>query len=125
MQNKVLLSIKPEFAEAIFSGMKRFEFRRAIFRQDQIKKVYVYASRPVGMVIGEFEVEQILSSNPRSLWKTTKLASGISKKYFDEYFYGRKVAYAMKISSPRRYSEPMSLVEMFNISRPPQSFMYV
>ena len=125
MQTRILLSIKPEFAEAIFSGMKRFEFRRAIFRQDQIEKVYVYASRPICMVIGEFEVEKILSSNPRSLWKTTKQASGISKKYFDEYFDGRKVAHAMKISSPRRYNEPLSLLEMFSISRPPQSFMYV
>jgi len=125
MPLRVLLSIKPEFAEAIFSGMKRFEFRRTIFKQARIEKVYVYASRPICMVIGEFEIEKILSSDPTSLWKTTKRESGISKEYFKEYFDGKKIAHAMKISSPRRYNKPISLQKMFRISRPPQSFMYV
>ena len=29
---KILLSIKPEFAEKIFSGSKKYEFRRRIFK---------------------------------------------------------------------------------------------
>ena len=29
---KVLLSIKPEFVEKIFSGEKRFEYRKNIFK---------------------------------------------------------------------------------------------
>lgn len=30
---KVLLSIKPEFANKIFEGTKRFEFRKSIFKK--------------------------------------------------------------------------------------------
>lgn len=41
---KVLLSIKPEFAEKIFSGEKKFEFRRSIFKDKTVKTVLVYAS---------------------------------------------------------------------------------
>lgn len=121
----VLLSIKPEFASAIFSGEKRFEFRRAIFKDKAVKKVYVYASKPVGLVIGEFEIEEVISEDPDSLWKLTKSASGISKEYFDEYFEGKPVAYAIKVSAVREYSKPATLMELFNINRPPQSFMYV
>lgn len=29
---KVLLSIKPEFAERIFNGSKKYEFRKVIFK---------------------------------------------------------------------------------------------
>ena len=29
---KVLLSIKPEFAEKIFNGTKKYEFRKSIFK---------------------------------------------------------------------------------------------
>jgi predicted transcriptional regulator len=29
---KVLLSIKPQFAEMIFSGTKKYEFRRSVFK---------------------------------------------------------------------------------------------
>jgi predicted transcriptional regulator len=121
----VLLSIKPQFADAIFSGEKQFEFRRAIFKNKAVKKIYVYASKPIGLVIGEFEVEEVISEDPNSLWQITKGASGISKEYFDEYFKGRLIAYAIKVSAVREYSKPATLMELFNINRPPQSFMYV
>ncbi len=121
----VLLSIKPKFASAIFSGEKQFEFRRAIFKNKNIGKVYVYASKPIGLVIGEFEIEEVITENPDSLWNITKSASGISKQYFDEYFEGKQIAHAIKVSSVQEYAIPVTLMELFNIARPPQSFMYV
>jgi predicted transcriptional regulator len=121
----VLLSVKPRFARAIFSGEKQFEFRRAIFKEKNVKKVYVYASRPIGLVIGEFQMEGVIAEEPNSLWNITKSASGISKKYFDDYFEGKQIAYAIKVSGAQEYAEPVTLMELFNINRPPQSFMYV
>jgi predicted transcriptional regulator len=121
----VLLSVKPRFARAIFSGEKQFEFRRAIFKEKNVKRVYVYASKPIGLVIGEFEIEEVIAEEPNSLWNTTKSASGISKKYFDDYFEGKQIAYAIKVSGAQEYAEPVTLMELFNINRPPQSFMYV
>jgi len=125
MQIKVLLSIKPEFAASIFSGDKKFEFRKAIFRNERVKKVYVYASRPIGLVIGEFEIDQVISTDPKTLWKKTMNDAGISKDYFDKYFDGRNIAHALKVGTTVRYKEPKTLMEMFNIDRPPQSFMYI
>jgi len=125
MKTSVLLSIKPEFALAIFTGKKKYEFRRVIFKNTNINKVYVYASRPIGCVIGEFEIETILTSDPESLWKKTQAAAGITKEYFDKYFNGRDVAHALKVNATRHYETPMTLKELFNIDRPPQSFMYV
>ena len=58
---KVVLSIKPEFAFKIFDGTKKFEFRKAIFKNHKIKTVIVYASSPVQQVIGEFEIEKIIN----------------------------------------------------------------
>jgi predicted transcriptional regulator len=121
----VLLSIKPRFASAIFSGEKQFEFRRAIFKNKNVRRVYVYASKPIGLVIGEFEIEKVIAEEPNSLWNITKSASGISRKYFDEYFEGRQIAYAIKVSETQEYANPVTLMELFNINRPPQSFMYV
>ncbi len=121
----VLLSIKPEFANAIFSGEKKFEFRRVIFKEKTVKKVYVYASKPIGLVIGEFDIEEVITEAPNSLWSITQSASGISKKYFDEYFKGKSLAHAIKVSAVREYSKPTTLMELFNMNRPPQSFMYV
>ena len=51
---KVLLSIKPEFVEKIFSGEKRFEYRKSIFKQQNIDTIVIYSTMPVGMIVGEF-----------------------------------------------------------------------
>ncbi|MCF8131408.1 MAG: hypothetical protein K9N10_23110 [Deltaproteobacteria bacterium] len=121
---RVLLSIKPEFAERIFDGSKRYEFRRAIFKNPDIKIVVVYASSPVQLVIGEFEIETILSDAPENLWEKTQEFSGISEEFFFNYFSERTVGFAIKVKKARRYRRPRCLRKSYNVS-PPQSFCYV
>jgi predicted transcriptional regulator len=121
---RVLLSIKPEYANKIFDGSKRFEFRRVIFKKPNIKTVVVYASSPVKKVIGEFEIENIISFDPKSLWGITKKYSGISEDFFFEYFSNRKVAHAIRIKSTMKYKEPLSIKDDFNVI-PPQSYGYL
>lgn len=58
---RVLLSIKPEFVEKIFDGTKKYEFRKSLFRRNDIKCVIIYASAPIKQVVGEFEIDEILS----------------------------------------------------------------
>ena len=82
---KVVLSIKPEFANKIFDGTKKFEFRKAIFKNDKIKTVIVYSSSPVQQVIGEFEIEQIINHDIDTLWDLTHQESGITEDYFYKY----------------------------------------
>ena len=60
---KVLLSIKPEFAEKIFNGTKKYEFRKSIFKNKDVDTVVVYASSPWQYVIGEFHIDKILNDN--------------------------------------------------------------
>lgn len=122
---EVLLSIKPEFAKKIFDGSKRFEFRKSIFKNKGIRKVIVYASSPMQKVIGEFEIETILSNNPKKLWEKTHEFSGISKEHFDNYFIDKKVGYAIQIKSCIEYELPLCLKKDFSINTPPQSFMYL
>lgn len=121
---RVLLSIKPEFAEMIFAGTKRFEFRRTVFKNPDIKTVVVYASSPVQKVIGEFEVEEIISAQLHALWKQTKKYAGINEKYFFDYFSDKEKGYAIKIKQPIKYKKALCLRKDFN-ANPPQSFLYL
>jgi predicted transcriptional regulator len=125
MQTSVLLSIKPEFVEKIFSGLKRYEFRRVIFKSERVSRVVVYASRPVQRVVGEFEVGGILALNRSQLWRHTRRYSGIAKANFDDYFADKEMAYAIKIRRATRYDEPIAFDLLFPSARPPQSFMYI
>lgn len=121
---KVLLSIKPEFADKIFAGTKKYEFRRSLFKNPDIQTIVVYSSSPVQKVIGEFDIETIINAEPSILWNETKDFAGIDKKYFFEYFKSRKTGYAIKIRETRIYNMALCIRKDFNAS-PPQSFMYI
>jgi predicted transcriptional regulator len=120
---KVVLSIKPEFANKIFDGSKRFEFRKTIFKNEKIKSVLVYSSSPVQKVIGEFQIEQIIKHDLDTLWNLTKEYSGISKEYFYEYFADRDHGFAIQVKKKTRFKNPKCLREDYNLT-PPQSFAY-
>lgn len=122
---KVLLSIKPEYADKILSGEKKFEFRKSIFKREGIQTVVIYATMPVGKVIGEFEIKNILSDEPESIWDRTCLLSGITKNFFDSYFSERSRAYAIEVKSVKKYDTPQNLSDIRLGLKAPQSFAYI
>ena len=121
---KVLLSIKPEFVEKIFAGTKKYEFRKTLFKRSGVKYVVIYASAPIKRVVGEFEIDDILSDDVNALWERTKNHSGITKALYNSYFQRRKTANAILIGHLTRYEETRSLSD-YNIHQAPQSFCYV
>lgn len=121
---KALLSIRPEFANQIFAGTKRYEFRRAVFKRENIEGVLVYASSPVQRVIGEFQIEEIIADDLESVWRRTQKYAGISRDYYMSYFGGRDRAYAIKVSSPRLFQRKRKLSH-YHVASAPQSFVYV
>ena len=64
---KVLLSIKPIFANEIFNGNKKFEYRKSIFKNKDIKTIVVYSTKPIGKIIGEFDIENIIEDSPSEI----------------------------------------------------------
>ncbi len=121
---KVLLSIKPNFAEQIFNGSKTYEFRRTIFKNKNIRTVVVYVSSPIQQVIGEFEIGEIIYASLPNLWKKTQFTAGLSKKQFYKYFSDKEKGYAIEIKKIRKYRKPLSLKQDFRVN-PPQSFIYL
>lgn len=119
---KVILSIKPEYAEKIFSLQKDVEFRKIIFKED-VKTIIVYASAPISKVIGEFDVEDIVCGHIEQLWRHNCLKAGISYKAYKEYFKGKTFAYAIRIRCPRLYHQPLPLSH-YGLTHAPQSFIY-
>lgn len=121
---RIILSIKPEFANKIFEGDKKFEFRRSIFKNKNVSKVIVYASSPISKVIGEFEIGEILFKDLNSLWNETKEFSGITEDYFYDYFIGKENGFALEVKRVKRYKKELCIKESFG-KVPPQSFTYI
>lgn len=120
---KVLLSIKPEFADRIFSGEKKFEFRKSTFKRD-VTTVVVYVTQPVGMIVGEFKIGGILEGSPQELWERTKEQAGISWDKFLAYFSGKANGYAIQVEKPERYGEAINPAALESFTAP-QSFRYL
>lgn len=121
---RVLLSIKPEYVDKIFDGTKKFEFRKSLFKRHNVTVVVIYASSPIKRVVGEFEIEDILSDDVNTLWERTKKYSGITKAFYHSYFQKSKTANAIQIGRLTKYEEAKSLSD-FNIHQAPQSFCYI
>jgi predicted transcriptional regulator len=121
----VLLSIRPPHVANIIAGVKTFEFRRKVFARSDVRTVLIYCTKPVGKLVGEFDIADILRDKPDRLWRRTRRGSGISKQYFDNYFTGLDQGFAIKIGEVRVFAEhihPTMLIKNFT---PPQSYRYI
>jgi predicted transcriptional regulator len=123
---KVLLSIKPEFVKRIIVGEKRFEYRKSIFKRKDISSIVVYATKPYGKVVGEFEIDHIIKDRPSSIWRQTEQFSGVSEDFFNAYFEGRDTGFAIGIKKFTAYKIPLELDQLnAKIKVAPQSFCYL
>ncbi len=103
---QALLSIKPQFAEKIFSGEKQYEYRKTIFKK-KVEKVMVYSTMPIGKIVGEFFIDDILAGNPDDIWDQTNQSGGVNKHFYEQYFRGKEKGYAIKIGKLKLYDEPV------------------
>ena len=89
----VLLSIKPEYSRKIFSGEKRYEFRKRRPNED-IHKVCVYESHPSKKIVGWFSLRRIHSGSPKRIWQMCNNYGGIKPESYFAYCKGRKIIHA-------------------------------
>lgn len=122
---KILMSIKPQFVEKIRRGEKKFEFRRVLPKHQEVDSIIVYASKPVGKVVGEMIVGDFLTYPTDELWEWTKEKSGLTREEFFSYFHGKTNAHAIEIKSYRDYEQPISLDVLLPGKTPPQSYCYI
>lgn len=120
----ILLSIKPEYTQKIFSGEKKYEFRkqRPI---SIIERVLIYESAPSKNIVGWFTVKRILSGSPKYIWEKCKNSGGIERKKYFAYCNGREVIYALEIDIILRFLTPINPFEICSDFRPPQNFSYL
>jgi type I restriction enzyme S subunit len=121
----VLLSIKPKYVKSIIEGDKRYEFRKTIFKNREIDRIFIYSSSPVKKIVGTFEIGCILEDHPSDLWDTVKEFAGIDDRDFFAYFDGKSRAFAIEIQNLQEFDVPIDPYKMMPGFVPPQSYCYV
>lgn len=81
----ILLSIKPKWAEKIYSGEKTIEFRKSIPKNFNTSEdvVFIYETAPVKMVTGYIKIGAFCRINTRYL-NAVKKYDLFSKRYFEK-----------------------------------------
>jgi predicted transcriptional regulator len=121
----ILLSVKPQFACAIMDGTKRVEFRRVRFLR-KARAVVVYATAPVGRVLGWFEPAFIEDGSPDAMWKKHAQVGGITLGEYRKYYQGAKRAVVLGVGKVHRFGSGLELGDLGPAElRPPQSFRYL
>jgi len=121
-----IMSFKPQYADRILNGTKKFEFRKRIPKRiDEIDKVFIYSAFPIQMVIGHFTVKEVHKMNPLELWLHTWKQAGIEINDFQQYFQDKEFGYAIEVDEVTIYQKPLLFKEIDPTGKVPQSFKYI
>jgi predicted transcriptional regulator len=123
----MLLSVRPRYAEAILTGTKNAEIRRQRPGAQPGTPVIIYATKPVGAVVGVAYIDQIIEGSPAELWPLHHHETGVTQDEYDQYLQGSSTAYLLLLDGARRLSRPLTLDEMRETAtfQPPRSYRYV
>lgn len=119
-----VLSIKPRFAEAIFSGRKTVEYRKSGLRPG-VDGVYIHVcGEDPACAQGFASYSGYICGAPSDVWEKTKDTGCVTEDEFFDYFKGAKTAYALKLKEAIKFENPLCLKKL-GLSRPPQGIVYV
>ncbi len=94
-----LISIRPNFADAIFNGSKTVELRRKIPPISAGIRLWIYVTKPVGAVKGVAEVSEIIEGSPDEVWRACSERAGLDRLEFDAYFQGSEKAIGLVLTN--------------------------
>lgn len=118
-----IISIHPRYAHAILDGVKTIELRRRIPSISAGTKLWIYATLPVGAVIGTATVDRIVRGDPEAIWVQFGHQAAIDRPDFDAYFDGAQEAVAILLSEAQRNTEHIEISQLRELRRgfhPPQ-----
>lgn len=122
------MSLRPEFADLVFRGLKLAELRRRFSAVAEGRDVYVYVTSPEMVLRGGFRVDHVWRGSPEEVWRHVEALAGLKRADFDAYFEGSALAYGLRISHVWEFKEPISvdhLRDKLGSFVVPQSWRYV
>lgn len=100
--DEVIISIKPYYAEEILAGRKTIELRRRIPNISKGSRLWIYATMPVGSIIGFATVKNIMKGSPAYIWQESFEQTLVGRDHFDAYFQGAGEAVGLVLMDIKR-----------------------
>ncbi len=126
LNSKILISVKPKYAERILAGSKLIEVRKRFSNRWIGCKAVLYASSPQKALVGEATVNSVTVGSPADIWSQFGSSMGCTSDEFTAYVGLASKVSAIELSDIIPYREPISLAQVSHLVRedltPPQSF---
>ena len=117
-----IISIHPDYADAILAGTKTIELRRRIPELRSGSRLWIYATQPTGAVVGVVTIQEVAKAHPTTIWKKHRRGVGVDHASFRAYFDGAHEAVAIILAAARRVG-PITIEQLRQIRdrfHPPQ-----
>ena len=127
LDRALLLSVRPRFADSILAGTKTAEIRRQRPAVRPRALVIIYATKPLGAIVGTARILNLSEGSPDDMWREHQASVGVTKEELDNYLTGTETAYILKLDNIQRL-EPLLTLEQIRAAtsfQPPQSYRYV
>jgi predicted transcriptional regulator/RimJ/RimL family protein N-acetyltransferase len=105
----LILSIRREHAENIFSHKKLFELRKVLPRT-RFSRVYLHETGGAG-IVGWFNSGKVIRKPLSQLWASVRTRATTRSRFF-KYFSGWQSGCAIEVVRPRRFAAPFSPEEL-------------
>jgi predicted transcriptional regulator len=117
-----IISIHPNYANAILDGTKTIELRRRIPELANGTRLWIYATSPTAAVLGVATITRVNRAHPRTIWQKHRNGAGVDYASFTEYFIGAQEAVAIVLAAVERIA-PINIGKLREIRprfHPPQ-----
>jgi len=126
LNNKILISVRPQYARRILARTKLVEVRKRFSRKWVGCGAVLYASSPQKSLVGEATIEAVTSGPPTDIWSSFGPSLGCTVDEFEAYVGSASQVSAIELGDVIPYREPIGLAQVSYLVRedlaPPQSF---
>ena len=126
--SQAIFSLKPQYARLVLSGDKTVELRNRIVRLKPRTRIWIYATRPVGRIVGVAEIELVVHARPAEIWRRFGEEICVDKNGFDSYIGDRERVSALVLGAVEELAGSMTLDRIRRAVRgfqPPQFYARV
>jgi len=126
LDNGIVLSIQPKYADAILTGRKKVEIRAKFDERFIGSNMAIYSTAPQKAIVGQAKIVFVLKNPPEIIWEKYSSQIGCSEKEYKEYTSSHKEVYAIILDEIKPYSDKIFLTQLSHLTkndlRPPQSY---
>ncbi len=126
IQNGIIISIKPEYAQKIISGEKQVEIRRSFNAKLKGCKAAIYSSKPKQELNGFVTLDKIEKDKPENIWRKYKDKIACTEQDYLAYTKDTEQIFSIHLKNFEKYIGSIPLSQLSYLLddnlRPPQSY---